>query len=322
VGWLIVHLYVLRRLFYTIPIIVGVTLVCFSFIHLAPGDPINAVLPENASAALVDEIKKAYGFDKPLPVQYLIWLGNVAGGDFGTSIMTRRPVASEVAPAVANTALLALSAISLSFLIGITLGLAAGLSDRRATDRSVTAVAVAGISIPHYWLGMVLVVIFAVLLHALPATGMGPAGIDVRSFGVEDLRHLILPAITLSMIPTGIIARSVRATVAEVRRQEFVQTLTGKGLRRGRVFLHIVKNAAPPILAIMGLQFAQLLGGSILVETVFAWPGTGFLLNAAIATRDLPLLQGTVIVLATFFVLTNLLVDIAQTLLDPRVRRA
>jgi peptide/nickel transport system permease protein len=188
-GWLIVHLYVLRRLFYTIPIIVGVTLVCFSFIHLAPGDPINAVLPENASAALVDEIKKAYGFDKPLPVQYLIWLGNVAGGDF------------------ANTALLALSAISLSFLIGITLGLAAGFSDRRVTDRSVTAIAVAGISIPHYWLGMVLVVIFAVLLHALPATGMGPAGIDVRSFGVEDLRHLILPAITLSMIPTGIIAR-------------------------------------------------------------------------------------------------------------------
>jgi len=156
----------------------------------------------------------------------------------------------------------------------------------------------------------------------LPATGMGPSGIDIRQFGLEDLRHLILPAITLSMIPTGIIARSVRAMVAEVRRQEFVQTLKGKGLRRARIFLHIVKNAAPPILAIMGLQFAQLLGGSILVETVFAWPGTGFLLNSAITTRDLPLLQGTVIVLATFFVLTNLVVDIAQTFLDPRVRRA
>jgi peptide/nickel transport system permease protein len=316
------HLYVLRRLLYTIPIIVGVTLVCFSFIHLAPGDPISAVLPENASAAVVAEIRKAYGFDKPLPVQYLIWLGNVVSGDFGTSIMTRRPVASEVAPAVANTALLAFSAISLSFILGIVLGLSAGFSDRRVTDRSVTAIAVTGISIPHYWLGMVLVVVFAVLLRALPATGMGPSGIDILHFGLEDLRHLVLPAITLSMIPTGIIARSVRAMVAEVRRQEFVQTLKGKGLRRGRIFLHIIKNAAPPILAIMGLQFAQLLGGSILVETVFAWPGTGFLLNSAITTRDLPLLQGTVIVLATFFVMTNLLVDIVQTFLDPRVRRA
>jgi peptide/nickel transport system permease protein len=169
---------------------------------------------------------------------------------------------------------------------------------------------------------MVMVVIFAVLLHALPATGIGPAGTRIWLFTSEDIRHLILPAVTLAMIPGGVVARSVRAMVAEVRRQEFVQTLRGKGLRRPRIFLHIVKNAAPPIMAIMGLQFAQLLGGSILVETVFAWPGTGFLLNAAIATRDLPLLQGTVIVLATFFVLTNLAVDILQTAIDPRVRRA
>ncbi len=315
------HLYILRRLLYTLPIIIGVTIVCFSFIHLAPGDPISAVLPENASADLVAEIKAAYGLDQPLPVQYLKWLYHVASGDFGTSIMPRRPVVSEVLPAVANTALLAITAITLSFTFGITLGLAAGFSDRRVTDRSVTAFAVVGISVPHYWLGMVLVVIFAVLLRGLPATGMGPAGTHFWEFGFEDLRHLVLPALTLAMIPSGVLARSVRAMVAEVRRQEFVQTLKGKGLRRPRIFLHIVKNAAPPILAIMGLQFAQLLGGSILVETVFAWPGTGFLLNAAIATRDLPLLQGTVIVLATFFVLTNLAVDILQTAIDPRVRR-
>jgi peptide/nickel transport system permease protein len=304
-----------------VPIILGVTIVCFSFIHLAPGDPISAVLPENASAEVLAQIKAAYGFDQPLPVQYLKWLGHVLGGDFGTSIMTRRPVVSEVLPAVANTAILAITAITMSFTFGITLGLIAGFSDRRVTDRSVTAFAVVGISVPHYWLGMVLVVIFAVLLRGLPATGMGPAGTHVWAFGFEDLRHLVLPALTLSMIPTGVLARSVRAMVAEVRRQEFVQTLKGKGLRRGRIFLHIIKNSAPPIMAIMGLQFAQLLGGSILVETVFAWPGTGFLLNAAIATRDLPLLQGTVIVLATFFVMTNLAVDILQTAIDPRVRR-
>jgi peptide/nickel transport system permease protein len=316
------HLYILRRLLYTLPIIVGVTIVCFSFIHLAPGDPISAVLPENASPQVVAEIKAAYGFDKPLPIQYLKWLGHVMEGDFGTSIMTHRPVVSEVLPAVANTALLAIAAVLLGFAFGISLGLIAGFSDRRVTDRSVTAFAVTGISIPHYWLGMVMVVVFAVLLRALPATGMGPAGTRIWAFSMDDLAHLILPAITLAMIPAGVLARSVRAMVAEVRRQEFVQTLRGKGLGRGRIFPHIVKNAAPPILAIMGLQFAQLLGGSILVETVFAWPGTGFLLNAAIATRDLPLLQGTVIVLATFFVLTNLVVDILQTAIDPRVRRA
>lgn len=313
--------YVLRRLLYTVPIIIGVSLVCFSFIHLAPGDPISAVLPENASAAVVAQIKAEYGFDKPLPVQYLVWLRNVVTGDFGTSIMTQRPVAQEVLPAVANTALLAFSSIILSFVLGIGLGLIAGFSSRRVTDRSVTAVAVFGISVPHYWLGMVMVVLFAVQLRALPATGMGPNGTSLLHFGAEDFRHLILPAITLAMIPMGIIARSVRATVTEVRRQEFVQTLIGKGLKRSRIFLHIIKNAAPPIMAIMGLQFAQLLGGSILVETVFAWPGTGFLLNAAITTRDLPLLQGTVIVLALFFVMTNLTVDILQSLIDPRVRR-
>ena len=316
------HGYVLRRLLYTIPIVVGVTLVCFSFIHLAPGDPISAVLPENATAEIVAQVKAAYGFDKPLPIQYLKWFGNVLRGDFGQSVMTRRPVLSEVAPAVANTAVLAVSAILFSFVLGTALGLVAGMSTRRGTDRSISGFAVLGISLPHYWLGMVMVVVFSVYLRVLPATGIGPAGADLLRFGWEDLRHLLLPALTLSMIPTGIIARSVRATVAEVRRQEFVQTLKGKGLRRPRIFLHVVKNAAPPSVAIMGLQFAQLLGGSILVETVFSWPGTGFLLNTAIATRDLPLLQGTVIVLATFFVLTNLVVDVAQTLLDPRVRRA
>ena len=316
------HLYILRRLLYTLPIVLGVSLVCFSFIHLAPGDPISAVLPEQASAEMIAQIKAAYGFDKPLPLQYLIWLGHVVTGDFGLSIMTRRPVMAEVGPAIANTALLAVAAVLFSFVVGTVLGLIAGMTDRRSVDRSVSAFAVFGISVPHYWLGMVMVVLFAVYYRILPATGMGPAGADLFAFTAEDWRHLLLPALTLAMIPAGIVARSVRATVGEVRRQEFVQTLKGKGLRRGRIFFHMIKNAAPPTVAIMGLQFAQLLGGSILVETVFSWPGTGFLLNTAISTRDLPLLQGTVIVLAVFFVLTNLVVDVMQTALDPRVRRA
>src|ERR1700712_1112302 len=176
------HLYILRRLLYTIPIIIGVTLVCFSFIHLAPGDPINSVLPQNASAEVVAQITAAYGFDRPLPVQYLKWFGNALTGDFGLSIMTRRSVLSEVAPAMANTALLAFTAIALSFVLGVGLGMLAGMSDRKATDQSVSAFAVFGISVPHYWLGMVMVVIFAVKLHLLPATGMGPAGSDLFAF--------------------------------------------------------------------------------------------------------------------------------------------
>jgi peptide/nickel transport system permease protein len=202
------------------------------------------------------------------------------------------------------------------------LGIISGYTAGSLTDRAVTAVAVTGVSIPHYWLGMVLVVIFAVNLGVLPATGMGIGGSGKFALDWASLRSLILPAVTLSVIPAGIIARSVRATIAEVRKHEFVQTLYAKGLPGSRVFVHVLKNAMPTVLAIMGLQLAQLLGGSILVETVFAWPGTGFLMNSAIFNRDLPILQGTILTLAMFFIVINLLVDIAQTAFDPRIKRS
>lgn len=315
-------IYVLRRILYTIPIAIGVSIVCFGLIHLAPGDPLSAVIPEGASPQAVADIKAAYGFDKPLPIQYLTWLKRVLMGDFGMSIMSRRPVLSEVAPAVVNTLTLAIAAVLIGFVVGILLGLVAGYHSGTYVDRGATALAVTGVSIPHYWLGMVLIVIFAVNLGLLPAMGMGDKGSATFALNWESLRHLILPAIALSVIPAGIIARTVRSTVAEVRKQEFVQTLYAKGLPSRRVFVHIVKNAAPTVLAIMGLQLAQLLGGSILVETVFSWPGTGFLLNTAIFTRDLPILQGTILVLSMFFVLINLAVDLVQTLFDPRIRRS
>ncbi len=315
-------IYLLRRVLYTIPIAIGVSIVCFALIHLAPGDPLSAVIPEGASPQVIAELKAAYGFDKPLPVQYLTWLSRVLVGDFGMSIMTRRPVISEVGPAVVNTMTLAVAAIIIGFFFGIVLGLIAGYTVGTYVDRGVTAVAVTGVSIPHYWLGMVLIVIFAVNLGVLPAMGMGAKGSTTFALDWESLRHLILPAVALSVIPAGIIARSVRGTVAEVRKQDFVQTLYAKGLPPHRVFVHVIKNAAPTVLAIMGLQLAQLLGGSILVETVFSWPGTGFLLNTAIFTRDLPILQGTILVLSMFFVIINLIVDLVQTAFDPRIKRA
>jgi peptide/nickel transport system permease protein len=311
-------IYVLRRILFTLPIAMGVSLVCFALIHMAPGDPLTAVTPEGASPQVVAEIREAYGFDQPLPVQYFKWLAHVLVGDFGNSIMTRRPVAAEVMPAVYNTLVLAAVAVLFGFVFGCVMGVVAGYTAGTLKDRAVTSLAVTGVSIPHYWLGMVLVVIFAVNLNMLPATGMGEGGF---SFTWTSFSHLLLPALTLSVIPAGIIARAVRGTVAEVRRQEFMQTLYAKGLPARRVFVHVVKNALPTVMAVMGLQLAQLLGGSILVETVFSWPGTGFLLNTAIFTRDLPVLQGTILVLSMFFVVINLAIDIAQSVFDPRIKR-
>lgn len=314
--------YALRRLLYTVPIALGVSLVCFSLIHLAPGDPLSAVLPEGASPELIAQVRTAYGFDLPLPVQFLKWLGHVATGDFGQSILSRRPVLSEVVPAVGNTLILGLAAVVFGFVLGCTFGIVSGYAVGTPKDKAVTVLAVSGVSIPHYWLGIVVVILFAVNLNWLPATGMGEGGSGQFGLDWDSLKHLILPAFTLSVIPSGIIARSVRGTVAEVRKQEFIHTLSAKGLPRRRIFVHVIRNALPSVLAVMGLQLAQLLGGSILVETVFAWPGTGFLLNNAIFTRDLPVLQGTILVLALFFVAINLAVDIVQTWFDPRIRRA
>ena len=186
-------------------------------------------------------------------------------------------------------------------------------------DKLATGVAVAGVSVPHYWLGMVLVIIFSVWLNWLPAVGMGPGG---WSWDFEHLRFLILPAITMSVIPMGIVTRTVRALTGDILSQDFVEALRSKGLKETQVFRHVVKNAAPTAVAVMGLQLGYLLGGSILIETVFSWPGTGFLLNSAIFQRDLPLLQGTILVLALFFVFLNLVVDIAQAAIDPRIKRA
>ena len=314
------YFFIARRLLYTVPIALGVSIICFSLIHLAPGDPLSAMLPENASPDTIADIRAAYGFDKPVPVQYALWLGKVLTGDLGNSIINSQPVADQVLIAVGNTMILAALAVALGFLVGTVSGIVAGYHNGCLADRSITGVAITGISVPNYWLGMILIIVFAVNLRVLPAAGIGTAG--GSPFALETWRHALLPALAMSVIPAGIISRSVRGAVAEVLRQEYVQTLHGKGLRRRKVFLHVVKNASPTAMAIMGLQFAQLLGGSILVETVFSWPGAGVLLNAAISPGDLPLLLGTILVLALFFVVTNLLVDILQLLVEPRLKRA
>jgi peptide/nickel transport system permease protein len=317
-----VLVYIVRRIVYVIPILISVALVCFLLVHITPGDPLVAVLPADASQELANQMRIAYGFDRPLPVQFGLWLWRAINGDLGNSIATGRPVLSEVLRAVGNTVTLAIAAALIGFTLGLFFGLIAGYFRDTWIDKVATSIAIAGVSVPHYWLGMVLVIIFSVQLSWLPAVGAGPGGSGAWAWDWEHIRYLILPAVTTSVIPMGIVTRTVRALTGDILSQDFVEALRAKGLRETGVFRHVIKNAAPTAMAVMGLQLGYMLGGSILIETVFSWPGSGLLLNSAIFQRDLPLLQGTILVLAMFFVILNLLVDIAQAAIDPRIKRS
>jgi peptide/nickel transport system permease protein len=309
-------LYICRRIVYTVPIALAVAVVCFSLVHLAPGDPLSAVIPADAPAEVVEQIVRAYGMDRPLPVQFFSWLGRALQGDLGVSVATGRSVSAEITRALGSTFILAFAAALLGFLFGTLFGTVAAFLQGRWSDRLVTGIALFGVSVPHYWLGLLLVIIFSVQLDWLPSLGAGSG-----SF-MERLRFLVLPAVTMSFIPMGIVTRTVRSTVSELLGSEFVTSLRARGLGTSSIAKHVAKNAAPSVLAVMGLQFGYLLGGSILVETVFSWPGTGYLLNGAIFQRDIPLLQGIILTLSMFFVALNLLVDVLQTFFDPRIRRS
>jgi len=311
--------YFLKRLLAALPIALAVTALCFSLVYLAPGDPLSAVLPSDASQETVDLVKAQYGLDKPVPVQYLIWLQRALVGDLGRSISSGRPVAEEIGKAIGNSLLLAGLASALAFTVGGALGVAAGYRNGSGADRAMSALAIAGVSIPHYWLGIVLVAVFSARLNWLPAMGAGPAGSG--NWTLDHVQYIVLPVITLAAMPAGIVMRSVRALVADALNRDFIVGLVAKGMGRGSIFLHLLKNIAPTTLAVCGVQLGYLMAGSILVETVFSWPGTGLLLNTAILQRDIPLLQGTIFVLAMFFVGLNLLVDMVQPLFDPRMKR-
>jgi len=313
--------YILKRLVYAIPIALSVTVISFMLVYLAPGDPLNAIAPADAPADVIAALKSAYGLDKPVPVQYGLWIWRALHGDLGTSISSGRAVLTEVLGAVSNTFMLATIASLMGVILGCVLGALAGYKSGSWIDKIATTLSVIGVSIPHYWLGLVLTIIFSITLGWLPAMGAGPGGSSDWVWDTEHLRFLVLPAVTLCVIPMGIITRTVRALVADMLEQEFVIALRARGLTNVGVFKHIAKNTAPTVLAVTGLQIGYLMGGSILVETVFAWPGTGFLLNTAIFQRDIPLLQGTLLVLCMIFVVLNLVVDIVQPLIDPRMGR-
>jgi peptide/nickel transport system permease protein len=309
--------FAIRRLLLAVPVLLGVSLVVFALVHIAPGNPIDLLLPPEASPEMVAQVKAAFGFDKPLYVQYLLWLRNAVTGNFGVSIFNTQPVLGQLIVALGNTFTLAVFAALVGFGLGVALGLTAALNHGRWPDKLCSGIATTGVSLPNYWAAIVLVLFAAVLHSWLPAQGMGAESLPLAA----RMRYLVLPVIALSLIPMGVIGRFTRATALEVLNQEFVSALAAKGLTRLPILRHVCKNLAPPVLALMGLQSGYLLGGSILVETVFNWPGSGYLLNLAIFRRDIPILQATVVVLAFFFVILNLLVDVAQAAIDPRLRR-
>ena len=315
--------YAARRVLMTIPIALGVSAICFALIFLAPGDPIQSMLPPDATPEEVAFLRKAYGLDKPVPIQYLLWLRHAIVGDLGTSIQTHRPVLLEVTTALSNTFVISVGAVLLAFTLAFVLGSIAAFHVGRPLDRLLTGVAVMGVSVPNYWLGIVFIIIFAVKLGWLPATGMGSQGSS--HFNLLDwgqAKYAILPILTLATTPLGVIMRTTRASVADVLGQDFIQMLRAKGLGPLGVLRHAVRNALPQVLTVMGLQLGYLVGGSILIETIFSWPGTGFMMSKAILTRDVPLLQGCILVLALAFVTINLVVDLLQAAIDPRIKRA
>ncbi len=316
-------MYALRRLVLTIPILLGVTIICFALVQIAPGDPITSLVRPDTPPEQIAALRAYYGLDQPVVVQYLMWLWRVLGGNFGNSIANNAPVAAEVMRAFANTIVIALISVLFAFVVSLVLGTIAAIRQGGIVDRLVTALAVFGISVPTFWLAVVLVIIFAVNLNWLPATGMGASGSDSFNYFVwDDFKFAIMPIVALALPPLAIMTRTTRASLSEILNQDFIQTLRAKGLGGFQIITHAIRNIMPAAIAMLGLQLGYLIGGSVLVETVFTWPGTGALLNKAILTRDIPLLQGTILVLAGAFVLINLVVDLAQSLVDPRIKRS
>jgi peptide/nickel transport system permease protein len=316
-------IYAAKRALYAIPIALGVSVICFSLVYLAPGDPIQSLIPPDASAEDIAAIRRLYGFDKPVVFQYFDWLARAVTGDLGISLQSNRPVLDEVTRAFGNTLAIAVAAVILAFVLATFLGTLAAFNLGRAVDKIATSISTLGVSIPNYWMGIVLVILFSVQWRLLPATGMGGQGsVGFSWFVWEQVRYVILPVVTMAMIPLGVVTRSTRSAVADTLSQDYVQLLRAKGLSEGRIVWHALRNALPQMLAVMGLQLGYLIGGSILVETVFNWPGTGLVMSRAILTRDIPLLQGTILVLALSFVAINLIVDLLQTLVDPRIKRS
>ncbi|MBV9590295.1 MAG: ABC transporter permease [Hyphomicrobiales bacterium] len=313
--------YIMRRLLLMVPVLFGVTVIVFLVISLIPGDPAKAILGTFATPENIARVNHDLGLDRALPIQYFIWLGNLLHGDFGRSYILHRPVLDEVLDRLFPTLLLAGAALVLSSAVGLSLGIIAAIRQNGWQDKLITVAVLVGISTPSFWLGILLIFWFGVRLSILPVGGMeemfgGGGALDIA-------RHLVLPAVALAAVAGAVLVRLTRGSMLEVMRQDYIRTARAKGLSESSViFKHAFRNALVNVIPIIGLEAGFVLGGAVYIETVFQWPGIGRMLVNAISTRDILLVQGGVLIVAGAYVVINLLTDIAQSVLDPRISRA
>lgn len=301
--------YLIRRLLSFIPTLMIVSIIVFSMLHLIPGDPAQTMLGLTATPEQIEIMKEKLGLDRPLPVQYWNFLTNALQGDFGRSITSGRPVVHEVKTRLQATVELGLVAALLATVLGISTGMISALRRGSWVDVASTLVAIFGISLPVYWLGLMLMLVFAVKLGWLPSVGRG------------EIRHVILPAITLGVYSTAVISRMTRSSIVDLLSQDFIRTARSKGLaERQVVFRHVMRNALIPVITVVGLQLGVLLSGAVVTESVFAWPGIGKLAVDAIKERDYPIVQALILLMSFIFLVVNLIVDILYAIVDPRIR--
>ncbi|MDP8908449.1 MAG: ABC transporter permease [Chloroflexota bacterium] len=309
--------YILRRLLTMIPVLLLVSVLVFSLIHLIPGDPAVSILGEEATPQAVAALRAKLGLDQPIPVQYAKWLGSVLRGDLGRSIRSNQPVSEAIAERLPVTVELAILSIAISLSIAIPAGIVAAMRRNSVLDAGSTFLALLGVSLPNFFLAILLILVFGVQLQVLPPFGYQPI---TQGLG-GNLQRMILPAITLGTALAAIVTRMMRSSLLEVLDQDYIRTARAKGLREGRMIqAHALKNALMPVVTIVGLQIGGLLGGAIITESIFVLPGIGRLLVDAIFQRDFPLVQGVVLFVSLAFLFSNFAVDIAYAYLDPRIR--
>ena len=315
------HRYLAQRLALLVFVLLGVTVLVFLVTRLTPGDPARVLLGPRATEDEVSRLRTTYGLDQPIALQYVSWLARIARGDLGDSIQLHRPVLAEVTDRFRGTLLLAVAAMIVAFSVGIGAGLLAALHANSLLDRALMSALLVGISLPPFWVGLILIIAFSLFLRWLPATGMiSPTG---GGGPLDILSHLVLPTLTLAAVPLAVIARLTRANVLEVLNQLYVRTAHAKGLpARTVIARHVFRNTLVGTMTILGLEAGWLLAGTVYIETVFAWPGLGSMLVNAILQRYYPLVQGGVLLVATAYVLINLATDTLYLYIDPRLRHA
>ena len=310
--------YIFKRLLLTVPVLLGVSILVFSVIHLAPGDPAVIMLGPLATKESIEKLHQELGLDRPLVVQYLAWMSKVVRLDFGRSVVLGREVFPEIWLRFKATMILTLASLSLAVLIGVVAGITSAVRQYSIFDGLSMLGALAGVSMPVFFTGIVLIILFSMQLNLFPTAGMySPAGGDL----LDLLHHLVLPAITLGTASAAVLARMTRSAMLETIRQDYIRTARAKGLaERAVIYVHALRNAAITIITVLGMQVGYQLGGAILTETVFSWPGIGMMMVRAIQVRDYPMVQGGVLFVAAVFVFVNIIVDIAYAFLDPRIR--